>query len=160
MVLNSTVVRWYGGPHRTAADIASFPEVIRWQLLRPRYTECGLAGWQEHKDYPSSQQDVDDLLSCCAPQRRPALRRALDGYGSHLIDTVALQADRMGGWAWWDDDTQYTHCPLNGCNRRLVFFYQTWYRPPDEAQGCIGVITQCSVHRHIFHFSWGRGYMT
>ena len=30
---------------------------------------------------------------------------------------------------------------------------------PTDVQSCVGVITQCTVHRHIFHFSWDCGVM-
>jgi hypothetical protein len=60
----------------------------------------------------------------------------------------------MGGWAFWVDNTRYSYCPVDSCHRRLHFFMQVWLRAPDLDADCVGVITQCSVHRHFFHFSW------
>ena len=147
------------GASHTAADVSSFPEAVREQLLYPRYSECGLVEWREYPDYPSVQQDVDDIVFACPIDRRPSLLARLNEHVDHFVGNELLHADRMGGWAWWDDDTRYSVCPTDGCNRRLHFFYQVWHRQPDQGEGCMGVITQCRVHRHFFHFSWGSGYM-
>ena len=135
---------------------------VRRELNEPRYAECSLTNWRSYPDYPSRRQDVGSLLSRCPSDIRPALSTGLQRYSNHqfqhVFDNEALCVDRMGGWAVWADETRYSYCPIDGCHRRLQFFYQVWLREPDarpnDVQTCLGVVTQCRVHRHFFHFSW------
>ena len=143
-------------------DPSRLPTRVRRELNEPRYAECSLTGWRSYPDYPSRRQDVDSLLSRCPSDIRPALTTRLQQYSNHhfqhVFDNEALCVDRMGGWAVWTDETRYSYCPIDGCHRRLQFFCQVWLREPDarpnDVQTCVGVITQCRVHRHFFHFSW------
>lgn len=75
-----------------------------------------------------------------------------DLYGEEI---TPAQGDKLSGWPFWAQSTEYPACPTCGQTMRLVLQLDAdGALPLPLGDGGIGHITQCPVHKHVLAFGW------
>lgn len=111
-----------------------------------QFAENGITDWIAQDDYPDWQE----------MQKGDAQLTEAEAEALETNETlVPKAADKLGGWPYWVQGTEYPVCPQCGIQMQMIFQLDSNHHLPYMfGDAGIAHLHQCRLHKNILAFGW------